>query len=552
MRHYPHLLAGAWGLGLLCWLSEVWLYLGCSEVVTGAASFRWLLLAFAVLPPPLGTTTDCRYCQERAGAGRWLSINAAVDSSVCPGSPSVSLPGWRSPMLGTRVAVDFCHTFGFCWAPLTQVCSLTLPQSLISLTRARAEKLRQCRKVWIHFGFKTIPGKTELDMTKAVCKLCHGQISYCGNTTNMSAHLNMVYNLIPSRKFFSETAIPKLYHEVKSGVKEKLSRAERVALTCDAWTSQATESHVTLTAHYIAEDWSLSSHVLQTRAMSECHTGANIAELLRNVAAEWDISEKDAALVTGNAANMAVAAQLAGFLHIKCYAHTLNLASQRALKLPAVARLLGRKCYSTQTGTGSGTTREVSFWVVKDYSTAASLPLSENPLDWWKDHHREYPLLAKLAKQYLCVPGTSVSAEHVFSTAGDIVTAQRSTLTDIPMRSTKYFLKDKEKRTYNKGMATFPRKSALRSRSSSRTVTSRTAWMSFTLLAGRTEQRTHHKSGDPDVIQRGKGLVWNSGSFAARQRTKGRSILAVPKLSRDNVTSREHGNYLYSRWWPRQ
>lgn len=53
--------------------------------------------------------------------------------------------------------------------------------------------------------------------------------------------------------------------------------------------------------------------------MSECHTGANVAELHRNVAAEWDISEKDAALVTDNAANMAVAAQLAGFLHIEYY-----------------------------------------------------------------------------------------------------------------------------------------------------------------------------------------------------------------------------------------
>lgn len=266
-------------------------------------------------------------------------------------------------------------------------------------------------KVWTHFGFYTVPGKTELGMTKAVCKLCHRPVSYCGNTTNMTAHLvrhhpdininqhkrpaaacqqtldgslsklpsssdkakrittsiahfmckdlrpysvvenvglrNMVYNLepryiIPSRKFFSETAIPQIYNEVKSGVKEKLSRAERIALTCDAWTSRATESYVTLTAHHITEDWSLSSHVLQTRAMSECHTGPNDAELLRNVAAEWDISEKDAALMTDNAANMSVAAQLAGFLHIKCYAHTLNLASQRALKPPAVARLLVR------------------------------------------------------------------------------------------------------------------------------------------------------------------------------------------------------------------
>lgn len=46
---------------------------------------------------------------------------------------------------------------------------------------------------------------------------------------------------------------------------------------------------------------------------------------------------------------------------------------------------------------------------VQKYNTAAPLPLSESPLDWWKEHHHEYPLLAKLAKRYLCVPGTSFS-----------------------------------------------------------------------------------------------------------------------------------------------
>lgn len=40
-----------------------------------------------------------------------------------------------------------------------------------------------------------------------------------------------------------------------------------------------------------------------------------------------------------------------------------------------------------------------------------------------------YPFISKLAKRYLCIPGTSVSAERVFSTAGDIITAQQSTLT---------------------------------------------------------------------------------------------------------------------------
>lgn len=92
--------------------------------------------------------------------------------------------------------------------------------------------------------------------------------------------------------------MPKIYNEVKSQVKESLSRAERVTFTCGAWTSQATESQVTLTAHHTAQDWSLSSHVLQTRTMHQSHTGANVAELLYNVAIEWDIAEKDPALVT--------------------------------------------------------------------------------------------------------------------------------------------------------------------------------------------------------------------------------------------------------------
>ncbi|GAA6093680.1 E3 SUMO-protein ligase ZBED1-like, partial [Tachysurus ichikawai] len=97
--------------------------------------------------------------------------------------------------------------------------------------------------------------------------------------------------------------------------------------------------YVTLTAHHITDDWYLSSHVPQTRAFDESHTGANLAELLRGVAIEWNLTDKDPALVTDNASNMVIAAQLTGFLHIKCYAHTLNLALQRALKLPAVAKL---------------------------------------------------------------------------------------------------------------------------------------------------------------------------------------------------------------------
>lgn len=63
-----------------------------------------------------------------------------------------------------------------------------------------------------------------------------------------------------------------------------------------------------------------------------------------------------------------------------------------------------------------------------NYKAEDSIPLEADPLNWWKEHQLNYPLLSNLAKYYLCVPASSVASERVFSTAGDLVTAQRSCL----------------------------------------------------------------------------------------------------------------------------
>lgn len=215
-------------------------------------------------------------------------------------------------------------------------------------------------------------------------------------------------------------------------------------------------------------------------------------------------------IVTDNASNTLAAMQLEENLtHVSCFAHTLNLAAQRALKLNTVSRVLGRvrritgyfhrsttacealkvsvkalglEDYKLQTNTiyffllqdqerpgeadsspvktgaspeeGPVPKRRITSAALvnllgktftevrvapKSASTRAeeelnkylavpALSLSEEPLHWWKSNERDFPLLARLAKRYLCIPGTSVAAERVFSTAGDVVTAQRSCL----------------------------------------------------------------------------------------------------------------------------
>ena len=155
-------------------------------------------------------------------------------------------------------------------------------------------------KVWTHFGCFALKEKAELDMLKAICKLCNTHVAYCGNTTNLTAHLtrqdpevnaelvanlcaaasqqtlkavlykllsssekakritksiadfickdlwphcvvenkgfrNMLHTLesryvIPSKKYFSEAAVPQIYKDIKEKSK-KISAEQNVLLS---------------------------------------------------------------------------------------------------------------------------------------------------------------------------------------------------------------------------------------------------------------------------------------------------------------------------------
>lgn len=62
------------------------------------------------------------------------------------------------------------------------------------------------------------------------------------------------------------------------------------------------------------------------------------------------------------------------------------------------------------------------------YKSEPVVPLSDNPLLWWKERELRYPLLANVAKYYLCIPATSVPSERVFSKAGQVVNDRRASI----------------------------------------------------------------------------------------------------------------------------
>ena len=57
------------------------------------------------------------------------------------------------------------------------------------------------------------------------------------------------------------------------------------------------------------------------------------------------------------------------------------------------------------------------------------------PLSWWRAHSTEYPILSKMAQNYLSVQASSVPCEQLFSLAGNIVSKKRNRLDENTVRA---------------------------------------------------------------------------------------------------------------------
>lgn len=70
---------------------------------------------------------------------------------------------------------------------------------------------------------------------------------------------------------------------------------------------------------------------LNTYQVTSSHTAQNISLELMNVTDMWNITSKVVCVVTDNASNMTAAVKLTPWLHLPCFAHTLNLIVQSSL-----------------------------------------------------------------------------------------------------------------------------------------------------------------------------------------------------------------------------
>ena len=111
----------------------------------------------------------------------------------------------------------------------------------------------------------------------------------------------------------------------KEKLKDDLMRQWRLAVTCDMWTDEATNTlYLTVTSHhYINDRWELCASVLATRAMEERKTLANIKLVVFNILQEFGADRHNNFYVTDNGAN--VKAAFHDQTRLSCCGHNTTL-----------------------------------------------------------------------------------------------------------------------------------------------------------------------------------------------------------------------------------
>lgn len=138
----------------------------------------------------------------------------------------------------------------------------------------------------------------------------------------------------------------KMYESEKKKMKSMLDRVpDRLSLTSDCWSSITTDGYISLTCHFIDNEWVLQKKVLNFFLMPSPHTGASLSNKIFSMLCEWEIEKKLFSLTLDNANANDLSVDLlitqlnlnnalvcdGEFFHIRCCAHIVNLVVQDGL-----------------------------------------------------------------------------------------------------------------------------------------------------------------------------------------------------------------------------
>ena len=139
---------------------------------------------------------------------------------------------------------------------------------------------------------------------------------------------------VPAEKSIRQKLIPELNLKIQYLVKCTLDRnVDSVySLTTDIWTSPSNDSFMSITAHWIDNEYHRRFVVLRCVPYNIAHTSENLAVSLKNICNEWGLKNIHA-IFRDNAQNIVRGVIEADFKGVGCFCHILNLVVKHSILL---------------------------------------------------------------------------------------------------------------------------------------------------------------------------------------------------------------------------
>ncbi|XP_040573979.1 zinc finger BED domain-containing protein 4-like [Lepeophtheirus salmonis] len=111
---------------------------------------------------------------------------------------------------------------------------------------------------------------------------------------------------VPSNKYIRDNIVTDIHQKVNNILQQEINSTKFISFTSDGWTATTTNtSFLSLTGHWIDDNFDQNTFVLRVVSFPSAHTAANISKCLEDTMTEFKISfEKIHLLVRDNAVHM--------------------------------------------------------------------------------------------------------------------------------------------------------------------------------------------------------------------------------------------------------
>ncbi len=108
--------------------------------------------------------------------------------------------------------------------------------------------------------------------------------------------------------------------------------SKRYGATTDLWSSRTMQPYISLTVHFVNDDWTLRSVCLQTAYFPDDHKGEIIPQGLKDALSSWNLAEdRLVCMTTDSGTNMIKALQDNEWPNLQCFRHRLHNAIGKSL-----------------------------------------------------------------------------------------------------------------------------------------------------------------------------------------------------------------------------